>query len=154
MMQLAHQNVAQPKRGAFRFQVCLCWTTPAGDKANSKLIVICLLPTRQDLTQGQWPEGRLLWGTSQGSNPVGLCWSSTHLVQCEPDEHSWTWTQTWVQVRMPDYSLNWTSKSIAILVSQWLLRAHPNKRARNVRYNAALTIYRVTGIVRSYGIDR
>ena len=28
--------------------------------------------------------------TSRGSNPVGLCCSSTHLVQCEPDEPSLT----------------------------------------------------------------
>ena len=46
--------------------------------------------------------------------PAGLCWSSAHLVQCRPDEPSWSWTQTWVQACMPDYSLNWTTRSSAI----------------------------------------
>ena len=40
-----------------------------------------------------------------------LCWSSAHLVQYELDEPSWTWTQIWVQARVPDYSLNWTARS-------------------------------------------
>ena len=51
-------------------------------------------PTRQGLTQGQKPKGRLKWGikgrgrsgTSRGSNPADLCCPSAHLVQCEPDE--------------------------------------------------------------------
>ena len=63
--------------------------------------------TRQYLTQGQWPEDRLLLGFRGGE---GLCWSSAHLVQCEPDEPSWTWTQIWAQACMPDYSLNWTAR--------------------------------------------
>ena len=52
--------------------------------------------------------------TSRGSNPAGLCWSSTHLVQCGPDEPSRTWTLIRVQARMPEYSLNWTTGSSAI----------------------------------------
>ena len=83
---------------------------------------LSLTPTRQDLTQSHWPEGQLKVGikgsgssdTSRGSSLAGLCWSSTHLVQCGPDEPCWTWTQIWVQARMPDYSLNWTARSSAI----------------------------------------
>ena len=35
-------------------------------------------------------------------------------LQCGSAEPSWTRTQIWVQVRMPDYSLNWTARSSAI----------------------------------------
>ena len=38
MLQLAHPKVAQPKLGAFRPQVCLCWTALTSVKANSKLM--------------------------------------------------------------------------------------------------------------------
>ena len=87
----------------------------------SKLYLL-LPPTRQDLTQGQWPEVRLKvgierWGrsgTSRGSNPAGLCCSSTHLVQCGPDEPSWSWAQIWVQSHISAYSLNWTARFSAI----------------------------------------
>ena len=75
----------------------------------SPRVYLLLLPTRQDLIQGQWPQGRLKVGirgrgagTSRGSSPALLCWSSTHLVQCEPN---WTWTQILVDThptRMPD----------------------------------------------------
>ena len=51
---------------------------------------------------------------SRGSHQARLCWQSANLVQCEPDEPSWTWTQIWGQARMPDYSLNWTARSTAI----------------------------------------
>ena len=33
-------------------------------------------------------KGRRRSGTSRDSNPAGLCCSSAHLVQCEPDEAS------------------------------------------------------------------
>ena len=33
-------------------------------------------------------KGRGRSGTSRDSNPAGLCCSSAHLVQCEPDETS------------------------------------------------------------------
>ena len=62
--------------------------------------------------RGCWGKERLGW--SQDSNPAVLCWSLAHLVQCEPDEPCRTWIQTWVQARMPDYSLNWTKRSSAI----------------------------------------
>ena len=52
--------------------------------------------------------------TSRGLSPAWLCWSSTHLVQCGANETYWTWTQVWVQARMPEYSLNWTTGSSAI----------------------------------------
>ena len=92
-------------------------------------VYLSLPPTRQDLTQGQRLEGRLLWGfrgigrlgTSRGSNLARLCWLSARLLQCGPDEPSWTWTQICVQARMPDYSLNWTTRSSAILAGQWPL---------------------------------
>ena len=53
-------------------------------------------PTRQDLTEGQRPEGQTIVGirgrrrsdTSRGSSPASLSWSSAHLVQCGPDEPS------------------------------------------------------------------
>ena len=51
---------------------------------------------------------------SRSSRAVGRCWSLAHLVQRGPDEPSLTWTQLWVQSRMPDYSLNWTVRSSAI----------------------------------------
>ena len=59
---------------------------------------LSLPPTRQDLKQGQRHESRVIVGikgggqsgTSRGSNPAGLCWSPVHLVQCEPDQRSWT----------------------------------------------------------------
>ena len=93
-------------------------TSPLGSSEPDRRFDICLSPTRLDLKQSQWPEGRFIvglreeggkrrGGTSQGSSPVGLCWSSAHLVQCKPDEPNWTWTQTWVRARLLDYSLNW-----------------------------------------------
>ena len=82
---------------------------------------LSLPPTRQDLTQGQWSEGRFIVGvkgggsgSSRDSNPAGLFWSSANLVQCEPDDPCWIWTQTWVQAWRPDYSLNWTKRFNAI----------------------------------------
>ena len=45
---------------------------------------------------GDLGEGRERSGASRYSIPAGLCWSSVHLVQCEPDEPSWSWTQIWV----------------------------------------------------------
>ena len=60
----------------------------------------------------------LKWGLGEGKvrhkSRFKPCWSLTHLVQCGPDEPSWTWTQIWVQAGMPDYSLNWTMKSSVI----------------------------------------
>ena len=58
--------------------------------------------------------GREWSGTSRRSSPTGLCWSSVHLVQCGPDEPSWSWIQIWVQASMLGYSLNWTARSRAI----------------------------------------
>ena len=53
-------------------------------------------------------------GTCWGSSPAWLFWSSADLVQYEPDEPCWTWTQIWRLARMPDYSFNWTKGSSAI----------------------------------------
>ena len=71
--------------------------------------------TQRSIIVGGLERGRS--GTSQDSTPAGLCWSSTHLVQCGPDEPSWTWTQA----RMPDYSLNWTARSSGINRTDWVL---------------------------------
>ena len=37
-------------------------------------------------------------------------------MQCGPDKPSWTWTQIWIQTRMPDYSLNWTARMTKVPV--------------------------------------
>ena len=69
------------------------------------------LPPDRVWLKGQVIEGvkeGLKSGTSQGSNPACLCWSSAHLVQCEPDEPSRTWTHliyTVSPTRMPDYAI-------------------------------------------------
>ena len=47
-------------------------------------------------------EGRGRSCRSRDSSTAGLCWLSTHFVQYGPDEPTWTWTQIWVQARMPD----------------------------------------------------
>ena len=60
------------------------------------LFICRCLPPTHDLTHGQKPEGpikvgikgRERPGTIRDSNPAGLCCSSAHLVQCEPDEAS------------------------------------------------------------------
>ena len=87
---------------------------------------LSLPPTRRDLTQGQWPEGRLQWGLEEGKvrhesklEPSLTMLLICHLVRSGPDEPSWTWTQIWVQVCMPGYSLNWTARSTAIQRCQW-----------------------------------
>ena len=72
--------------------------------------------------------GRGMWGTSRGSSPAGLYWSSALLVLCGPDEPRWSWTQIWVQACMSAYSLNWTARSSAIKVGKkvsMLQFAHP-----------------------------
>ena len=48
------------------------------------------------------------------------CWTMLviGLVQCEPGEPCWIWTQTWVQARMPDYSLNRTKRTNVIQCCQ------------------------------------
>ena len=69
---------------------------------------------------------------SRGSSPAGQCWSSAHLVQCGPHEPSWTWTQIWVQARIPDYSLNRTAMFSAIQgrqMCQWY--SFPSRRRPN-----------------------
>ena len=65
----------------------------------------------QSMSKGRFILETGMLGSCRGSNPAGLCWSSAHSVQCEPDELCWRWTQTWAQARMPDNSLNWTNKS-------------------------------------------
>ena len=77
-------------------------------------LYLSLPPTRQDLTQDQWPEGWLLWEFRWGKVGLKPSWSSAYFVQCGPDEPRWSWTQIWVQARTLDYSLNWTAKSSAI----------------------------------------
>ena len=91
-------------------------------RAEARLY-LSLPPARQDLTQGQWPEGQFIFGVEgrggRDSNPTGLCWPSAHSVQCEPEESCRRLTQTWVQAWKPDYSLNRTKGSSAIQCCQW-----------------------------------
>ena len=85
-----------------------------------KVFITASLQTGLDTRSMTWGsiivgiKGRGRSGTSQGSSLAGLCWSSAHLVQCAPDEPSWSWTQISVQACMPDYSLNWTVRSSTI----------------------------------------
>ena len=64
-------------------------------------------------------------GSSLSLCPAGLCWTLAHLVQCGSDEGSRTWTQIWVQARMPDYSLNWTQRCqwCSSPIWRWLSRS-------------------------------
>ena len=77
----------------------------------------CLSPDR---TRHKVNDPRVDYSGDLGEGTVGQklrlepCWSSTHLEQCGPNEPSWSWTQIWVQARMPAYSLNWTARSSAI----------------------------------------
>ncbi len=43
-------------------------------------------------------KGRGRSGTSRDSNPAGLCCSSTHLVQCEPDVGPGTYAGLWLEL--------------------------------------------------------
>ena len=45
------------------------------------------------------------WGLGKGKFGLSAMWD---------DGPSWTWTQTWIQALIPDYSLNWTARSSAI----------------------------------------
>ena len=46
-------------------------------------ICFCLPPDRI-WHKVKWPEGRIIVRVMGGESPAGLCWSSAHLVQCEP----------------------------------------------------------------------
>ena len=98
---------------------------------------------------------------NRGSNPAGLCWLSTPLVQCGLDEPSWTWTQIWVQARLPGYSLNWTTGSSAIQgwqrcqwyslpTQSWLSRSRRPfdlESAINIRYPSGANVRRTRVLV-------
>ena len=91
MMQLAHPKVAQLKLGAFRPQVCHCWTMlrptrildslakkPAVWQSQQQINAVgfvpgaqlSLPPTRQYSTQGQWPEGQIIVGIKEGGGLI------------------------------------------------------------------------------------
>ena len=55
------------------------------------------------------PKVDLKWGFRgvEGRARAG----ARNLLVCGPDEPSWSWTQIWVQARMPAHSLNWTARS-------------------------------------------
>ena len=78
--------------------------------ASHETVIDTRSMTRKPIIVGILRRGRS--GTSQGSNPVGLCCSSTLLVKCGPDEPRWSWTQNLGQASMPAYSLNWTARSV------------------------------------------
>ena len=56
--------------------------------------------TQRSIIVGVYKRGRS--DTSWGWSPAELCCSLAHLVLCGLDEPCWTWTQIWVQARMPD----------------------------------------------------
>ena len=101
-------------------------TTPSQNetagKGNEGFIFLCLPPERSWHKVNNPKVGfkcRLEEGKFEHEpmfEPCWTLWSSALFVQCEPDEPSRTWTQTWVQARMPDYNFNWTKRSSAILV--------------------------------------
>ena len=77
--------------------------------------VICLyLPPYRTSHKVKWPKSQIVVGITGDSSPGGLCWSSTDLVTCGPDEPRWTLNQTLVQGWMPDYCFYWTTRSSAI----------------------------------------
>ena len=67
---------------------------PEGVRVDLCLFVAASHQTRLDTwSKARRPikvgiKGRGRWGTSRDSNTDGLCCSSDHLVQCEPDEAS------------------------------------------------------------------
>ena len=115
----------QPKPGALRPHVYLCWAVP--EQVNvARCFYLPLPPTWQGLTQGQWPEGRLKWRLGEvdvGHEPrLEPCWS---MLLIDPLSAMWELMsqsdlgpKIWVQARMPGYSLNWTARSSAIQRSQ------------------------------------
>ena len=80
---------------------------------------LSLPPTRQDFRQGQITRtsdysGGFGEGKVEPEPRLEPCWSMQVIGSISTmwaDEPSWTWIQTWVQARMPDYSLNWTTGS-------------------------------------------
>ena len=86
--------------------------------------------TQRSIIVGIW--GRRRSDTSRSLSSTGLCRSTVHKVQCGPGEPSWSLTQIWVEVRMPDYCLNWIARSNAIqewLRCQWC--SSPTRRCPN-----------------------
>ena len=82
-------------------------------------------------------------GLNRDSNSSGLCWTLVPLMQCELNEHCRIWTQTWIQVHMPDDSLTWTKRSSTIECWQWhycLLKGSPSKAASHSASNLSLTL--------------
>ena len=93
---------------------------------------LSLPPTRQDLIQGQKPEGQLKWGQRGGegrarakTRTLLVCaahWPTNCNVGLMSQEVSGT--QIWVWEQMPGYSLNSTAKSSAIHRGQRLQLVH------------------------------
>ena len=106
MMQLAHSKVALSKLGYVWRQVChgtltdwhRCqtdhWIASERSTATDLYVCLCLSPDR----------------TWHKVNDLKIDYSGD-LVQCGPGEPSRKWTQMWVQLRLPDYSLNWKTRS-------------------------------------------
>ena len=90
---------------------------------------------------GRWGKGRS--GSNRDSNPARLYWSSAYLGQYELDEPCWTWTQTWVQAWMADYSWNWTMKFNGIQCCQWNSHSPeggPDEATKQSALNLSLTL--------------
>ena len=129
MMQLATQRWPSRSWEPFSLKSAFSGQCPLGSKLtayqyrrprNWGFICLCLPPDRtwhkvndpKVDHSGDLEKGKVV--QVPGSSPAGVCWSSVHLVQFGSDEPSSSWTQIWVQGRMPDYSLNWTARSSAI----------------------------------------
>ena len=84
-------------QGNSELESTLSWWSSRWNLVRLLLRYLSLPPSRQDLTQGQWPEGWII---------VGI--RGVSLVHLKPDEPNM------VLAWMPDYSLNWTARSSAI----------------------------------------
>ena len=91
---------------------------PVGCPAEPGSILASSLPKRHCLKSGQRKVGEG-WTQAEAWALLVIAGHRPHLVQCGPDEPSWTWTQTWVKARVHNNSLNWTARSSAIQGWQW-----------------------------------
>ena len=110
--------MAQPTTRAFRPKVSLCWTMPAGGKANSRLMPSAIFVSashQTGLDTRSMTQRSIIVGIRRGDNLSGaeaqaqLVYASHRPISCDvgPDVLSRTWTQIWAQAWMSDYSLNW-----------------------------------------------
>ena len=112
--------MVQPKPVAFRPRTCPGrWNRTGSGRAG--FICHSLTPDRTWHKVNDSKVG-LLWKLREQGvrlDPrLERCWTILvigSLCAMWNDDPCWTWTQMWVQARMPDYSLNWTKRSSVIL---------------------------------------